>query len=877
MATLLRSIHWPRLFVAVAVAGIVLGVASAASSLFLSSAANAMLRSELAVIGDHDAGLTARIFGRVDLARYQTFERELYETVTPIDRLGEPRATAIGTALAAGKPNSSETARMRLFYRDEALQNVERMAGEIGDPGVWMPHTAAGALGLDVDDELEIEYGTETRRTTIAGIYRALNTAPITDYWRPLTFEIVNLRDFDLAPPPFLIAEKDTFFELGSGLTDEAEMVWHFPLTAGEMNYDESLALERRYDVAHHAGDDPLSPLGRAYTDLRAHTFQVPSIDSLMFSLIERIKETVTSLDTSVRVLGFAGQAVALFAIGGAGLFLARSRHTELRSMLAQGITPTGIGATFATEMALPTILGVGLGYSAAIGLVRALGPGAHISLSAYESALVASGIAAIIALAALGAVVATSARREIGIGFARARRIAVKIPWEALVLLLAVAGYYELATGRRAIVTAPGEAPEIDLLVLTFPLLFISGVVGLAARVSKRLLPRLRDRGPDRSTALYLTWRRLADSSATAVMLMAVTAMAIGVLMYAATVVRSIEDTVSAKAYIATGSDVAVTVPRGTETQATPFPVTQVTRLRGDIFPGDENVDVVAVDRATFASAAFWDPRFSSASLDDLLARMASGDERLPALVAGIEVGDRATLVTAETQVPLEVIDRPLAFPGTQNNTPIVVVGRERFMDFIEASGNEGLARVVAANELWAKGDPATILDHFNDAGIVLGSVRDTRDFLAAGPLRAVTWTFSLMEALGLLAAMMVVIGLVFYLESRQREREISYGLARRMGLRSRDHRLALAAELGGMVTIALCVGTLAALGAARLVLSHADPLASMPPPVLFRVPLTTLLVVIPAGALICAIAAWRVQRTADRVRMAEVMRVAA
>src|SRR3990170_1363146 len=124
MENVFRSLRWPRLFAAVAAAGLVLGAAAASSPLFLSSAANEMLTSELDLVGDIDAGLTARVFGLVEKDLYETFDAQLNDAVEPIDRLDEPTATAIGAALAVRKSAGTSDGRMRLLYRDGALDNV---------------------------------------------------------------------------------------------------------------------------------------------------------------------------------------------------------------------------------------------------------------------------------------------------------------------------------------------------------------------------------------------------------------------------------------------------------------------------------------------------------------------------------------------------------------------------------------------------------------------------------------------------------------------------------------------------------------------------------------------------------------------------------
>ena len=84
------------------------------------------------------------------------------------------------------------------------------------------------------------------------------------------------------------------------------------------------------------------------------------------------------------------------------------------------------------------------------------------------------------------------------------------------------------------------------------------------------------------------------------------------------------------------------------------------------------------------------------------------------------------------------------------------------------------------------------------------------------------------------------------------------------------------MALELGALLAIGSVVGIALAWVAARIVYRKLDPLPQLPPAPLFRLPLAvfglTALAVLAAAWL----GAWRVQRQAERVSVAEVMRVA-
>jgi hypothetical protein len=87
----------------------------------------------------------------------------------------------------------------------------------------------------------------------------------------------------------------------------------------------------------------------------------------------------------------------------------------------------------------------------------------------------------------------------------------------------------------------------------------------------------------------------------------------------------------------------------------------------------------------------------------------------------------------------------------------------------------------------------------------------------LAAGPVR---YAFSYLAGLGLLTAVIVVVMLLWYVESRVTERRRTFTLLRRMGLRRRTHLRATGVELGVPLFAGLIGGLALAAGLARLLL---------------------------------------------------------
>ena len=79
---------------------------------------------------------------------------------------------------------------------------------------------------------------------------------------------------------------------------------------------------------------------------------------------------------------------------------------------------------------------------------------------------------------------------------------------------------------------------------------------------------------------------------------------------------------------------------------------------------------------------------------------------------------------------------------------------------------------------------------------------VRTTPAFLS------LSWTFGLLQAFGVLAGIITILGVVLYLQARQQSREVSYALARRMGLRRSAHLRSILLELLAMLGAAFILG---------------------------------------------------------------------
>jgi putative ABC transport system permease protein len=402
--------------------------------------------------------------------------------------------------------------------------------------------------------------------------------------------------------------------------------------------------------------------------------------------------------------------------------------------------------------------------------------------------------------------------------------------------------------------------------------MLFLAGAVGLAVRLLGPLVRRLRTAGSSWPHAVYLAARRVARGSRLALLLVAASALSIGVMVYAATLTLSVRATLDAKARTFVGSDVSV--EGFTRDAAIPadLDATVVHRYE-EVLVGGTPVMMLAIDPATFARGAFWDGSLADRLLDRIVADLApTAGQPVPAVVVGRTLPDRFDFdlflgtQARSVRFPAQVAERVRAFPGMRANTLVVVDQR-------------ALAGLDPAKEtlLWARGEREQVLAALDRADVrVVGVVTDARDVLDVTSFLATSWTFGFLQALGVLTGLICAGGLLLYLETRQRSRRAAYALSRRMGLSRAAHLGSLLAEVGGTLLGGFAIGAGLSFLAARLVYLRLDALPSVPPVPLLRTPVPALASTAAAVLAVTWLAAWMAQRSADRTNLAEVLRLA-
>ena len=875
-------LRFPALFLAMGSAVLILALASAASPVFLSSVGNATLQRTLRETCPWDAGLEMRIpaplSGRdffysgigsppqagplppalVALGQADALVRKSF---APVAKTLPVRWYVVGSSLQATRPDSSrEFGSVRLLTKDAALSHIVKLSSAGGD-GVWVPDTVANVLGVKAGGAIRLEGFGKPIKARVVGVYRNLSDMPRTQFWCGQERLIYSYSAFaNKPPPPLILADRDTFLRIGNRLGEKGALVyWDVPIRAPGLTVTE----------AHQAGADIQAKVDKLFRRGFGSQIQfgLPFIADLASS-------TEDSMRGSVETVSLAGRLVALVVIGAAGIYWVNRRRVEVGLLTARGASPASLGLKALMETLLVAVAAGAFGWVAAMWLVRRLGPIPILDANVPLAALYQVIWTVAIALVLLAVIAALAVRRETEVTVSRARQALSRAPWEVPILLLAAASLYEILSHKPPHITDVRVPVKPDVLILLFPILFITGVAGVVTRVLQRMLPRLRSAGRTWPPALYLSSRRLSSAPQAALTLLTVAALAIGILTYAGALTTSEAASANAKSEVFVGSDLAVNLAISKPLpRRLPFPATRVTRVtNGELLGlphGSNGVDVLGVEPATFARVAYWDRTFSASSLETLMGDLRSAPaEPLPAIVVGGAIRPQGTIQVGVKLVPYRVFGVATDFPGLHADVPMVVTTRmalqQRSLNGIE--------------QLWAKGDSASILSSLRKTGSIIEGSEALADETRQLPqFTSLRWGLGFLQALGIMTGLIALGGIVLYLESRQRSREVAYALARRMGLTRSDHRRSVALELAAMLSVGVVLGVGLAWIAARLVYGKLDPMPLLPPSPLFRSPYLLIGVTALSALLASWVGAWRVQWTAERVNVAEVMRVAA
>jgi len=862
-----QLLRFPALLVALVAIAALLAAAASSSGLFLSSAADGAVAIDLSA-NRHRPALTVTQFGSVTASFLAPRSRALTGAVAGLLGLGPLVVTVTGLQVEASSSGGSGVP-AQVVARTGFRSHVRAVAGS--GTGLWVPESLARRISLRPGDELMVAWGKADATVPVGGIYRDLPSGRLPEFWQPVA---TRLSSANGAALPALLGEPDAVFAALAPHAPSARLDWDFPLEVSALSLQQAQVLAAGLTAVTDGLASPNIAPGSAFRSEGQGA--APYSSTPLPELVRGATELEGSIRTTSGSVAVAGIVIAMVGMAAAGAYAVRRRRVEASLLSARGMSPVLQGLRAVVESALPAAAGGALGWGIALALVRLLGPSSLIDPAAREAAASSAIRAVAVGLLLYGLGAAFAARRELEEVTRRTSRILSRAPWEAIALVLAGASLYEILTRPAG---EPSSGP--DRLLLLFPMLFVGGLAGLTVRLLPRVLDRMRRRVTARRMPAYLAVRRLASAPRVALLLVAGSSVAVGVLAYAGVLSETIARTAGAKAAVLVGGDVAVPLPPGPggpppdrPPPGTPGPSTVVLRLPPATLVPRTPVDVLAVDARTFEAVARWNGHFGGPSLHEILAALsAPAGGRLPVLLAGGSLSRESTLRVAGQSVPVTVVRQTAAFPGmTTSGLPLVVAGRRALF---AASPSLATLNGTAA-ELWVRGAPGTILRLLAGAGIDTSSARTASKVRAEPSLLSLSWTLGYLLALGVAAAIVVVAGLLLYLQSRQAANDLSFALGRRMGLSAGTQRRAVTLELGEILGIAFVLGTGLAVAAAALVRAKLDLLPGVPGPTIFAVP-WLLLGATAAGFLLVAIAGARlVGRRARRTNVAEVLRLA-
>lgn len=869
----LRSAPWRRApllllrrpVVALAVAGTcaLLAVAAASGPLFLASVgASALQRTVAEQCPEADVPAVRRS----DPQSAADIRRADAEARAALAATGLPAPYRVTVAQPIAQLGRDPQPQQLTFYgRADALDHVQKVRASAG-AGLWISDREAERRNVRLGDTVVVG----SVRAPIVGVYRDLAGGEIggelPSYW--CSWSSLILPSLEFRPPPFLIADEPTMDRIATELAgrntvveNTARPTWYSAGPADRLTLteaDDVLDRQSQLAVALRAVDpvsgDPGYLIGSGLADDR-----------------RAAGLTRDGVGGAILPVALAGVLVAVLLVAAAASFWVDQRRTEIRLLASRGVGPAGLAVKACLEMALPAVAGAAVGWAVAIGLIQVLGPSPRLEPGAPWSALatvlpaLTAGMAALAAVAAVRSFGMTEPPRRAGAGWWRAA------PWELILVVLGVVAYLGLRRSG-AVTMEAGGVIKVDPLLVAFPLLGMTGLLLLLARGAATQLPRLRRWTRGASTPVYLAGRRLAGLRSATVAVLVATAVPVGILVYAASITRSMEATVSAKSATYAGAEHALVVnARPAQTLDLEGSGTQVSVVRDVVTPAGSDTEVLGVDPETFARYAFSDAAVIGRPLPELLAAITrpTSPDSVPAIAVRCRsCPAQLPMNLGRTRLSAQVVATADLFPGMRVRDAAVFVVPRAALARVDPYTNR-------AEEVWTStAQLPAALDTLRRLDQQLQREVTPQQFLGVTQLLPVSWTFDYLQALASLTGLIAVVGLFLYLAARQRSTLVAYVMLRRIGITRRAHFVSLGSELGGVLTMSWLLGVATAVAAVLSVHRLLDVNPLYPPGALLVLPMVVVLLSIAVLLGVALLGSITTQRTADAVEPAVLLR---
>lgn len=869
----LLALRNASLFLGVAVAAFVLGLAGGSRPMLASSAATETLRRDVEIGCRFDVGLhverraSVGIPGAV-LPEVAEGTKILDAAVGTTPGIGPAVVTVDGgIARVIGEASADETTApgraVQLFARTDAEDHI-RVLEEGPEPGIWLPDVVAAEVDVRPGDQVNLAIENALVPVPVAGVFRDLR-AGRDRHWCSMRI-VIEGRGTNPPPPLALLDQEPLLGILEAAGIGSANTTWEYAPTGDDWVLPRAQNAVTTLTRIAQSSNNRSDPLGRELGPGGSRADVVGSV--------RRAQRTATSVESVAGPVALGTVGVAVVMLLAAARSWIQRRSQEVTVLALRGAGPGALAAKAILELLPPMLLGAVAGLAGAVAVVRVVGPGPQIETAAVVEGAGFVAVALLAALGAAGAVVATRARGvAVAAGDGQAVSRSRQLWWELPVLVLAGAAFYEMRTRDGPIV----EDTQVDGLLLLFPLLLLAGGAGLLARMVLAPRPRWASVAGRLPTPAWLAARRLTAARGRAALIVTGAAVSIGIVVFAGSISSSTRATSYAKTTLGHGSAQVVRLrdpvplPDVASIQGISTLVTRTTET-GVLGRGHDKADVLGVEPETFAHAAFWDPSFADRSLDDLLASLepTSATEAVPVIAVGDGLPDEFELVLSgadgDVAIPVAVADRAEAFPGYgyQARRPLVVLDRDQLT-------RRG---IVELPEIWVDNPSPTIADDLTTADVpILFSVRPAEG-IEGSVLQSQSWAVDYLEVVGVAAGLVTVSGLGLYFAANATRRRLGAAFARRLGLPTRSSVLATGLEVTGILFAGFVFGTALAWVAARLVFRDLDPLPNTPPEALFRVDLTLVALSATGALLTSLVVAALVERRSAGASLPELLR---
>jgi putative ABC transport system permease protein len=867
-------------------------ISTAAYPLFLSASGSALVSAEIdnPTVTRFGAGITYTVtnvrlpkespdgVGLLIDRRRQLFARMMRASPAIAPVVEEAMSDEVAVTEPGGEVPASGALSGVLFSGTDVLKHVDIVAGADG-PGVWLPDYVAEPYGVGPGDQIELHLDDATVSVPVDGIYRALYALPSTGYWRTWSEQLYPCPDCSPPPQPILV-DRDQLVALTTQLgSPRARFALAAPVRDGPITLDQARDLSViSEDLRDRMTSDrelrKIFPCCGRLFFFQGHGSTTELLGT-MTGVVGIVDQRLAAVEGPIHVLFVAALVIAFGVVAAAGVFSFSSRRVDAGVLAVRGWGPGRMGVKAALESVLPSVVGAVAGFLLATATIAWLGPRGIVEPSARSSAWFGSLVATAAVIALIGTVTAIAfvSKHEPRAGLAR---VVMFLPWE----ILALAGAYVMSRRLDAGGGVTGTTIERPAsAVFLFPLLLALGIAIVAARVFAIVLMRRRSGDVSRVSAWYLTVRRLASSSRLATLFLVAASLALAVFVASQAMVSSLRTTVDAKAQVFVGSDVRLEIGPDTQVPADlGFPATIATRSRqmGRFTDTDKQFDLVAIDPATFGSAAFWNDAFSDRSVPALMDLLTEGSgDRLPVVMANRQGSIPTELEIQQQIVPIEVVAEASSVPGTSSDRPVFMVSEERLRTAF-AGLPDPLHEAQTTREMWIRGPADEVLAAASAAGVE-SYLTITADEVSDIPfIKAAVDTFLVLDVLGIVALILVLVVAIVYLQARQRSRIVSMALSERMGLQAGTMRRSLVFELAVLLFGGLAVGAATGLVGAAIVIPHLDPLPTIPPGSISVVPWGVVAVAAVGLGVVALVGGWFASRATRGIRLGEVLRVA-